>query len=410
MRRAVITGIGPVTCIGTGVGPFWAAALAGRSGIRAVEHLDVRALRTRIAGYIPDFRAEEYADPDVVSRHERATHLGLAAARLALQDAGLEPAGLDRRRVGVFLGTGLGGIFMVERHLYFLAERLRHIPAHSAAATTANSVAGQIALEYGLHGPNLTLATACSSAGHALGLALQHLRAGTVDVALAGGAEAPVTPLILAGFSNLRATSARNQAPERASRPFDRQRDGFVLAEGAALLVLEAAEHAAARGARPYAELRGYGSSCDAHHMAMPQPDGEAAAAAIGAALADAGLPPAAVDSVSAHGTGTVAGDIAEAKAIRRALGPRADAVSVTATKSLTGHTLGAAAALQAALAALTLREGTVPPTANLEDLDPACPLDVVSGAPRPQPVRTLVLNSFGFWGNNACLVLTDIE
>lgn len=407
MRRVVITGIGPVTCIGTGVGDFWSAALAGRSGIRRVEHLEIGHLRTRIAGFIPEFRPQGYADPDLVARHDRCTHLGVAAAQLALGDAGLEPGTVEPHRMGVFMGTGLGGIFFVEKHLYFLAEQLRRVPPHAVAGGTANSVAGQIAVLHGLRGPNLTLSTACSSAAHAIGLAVQHLRAGTIDVALAGGAEAPVTPLIMAGFSNLRATSARNDAPERASRPFDRERDGFVLAEGAALLVLESADHAAARGARIYAEVSGYGASCDGFHMALPRADGAAAAAAVAMALADAGVGAADVDGVSAHATGTGTGDLAEAAVIVRALGSRAGVVSVTATKSLMGHALGAAAALQVALGALALRSGMVPPTANLEDPDPGCALDIVRGRPRHQALRVLLINSFGFWGNNACLVLT---
>ncbi|MEW2553597.1 beta-ketoacyl-[acyl-carrier-protein] synthase family protein [Streptomyces zhihengii] len=402
--RVVVTGVGPVTPIGTGRHDFWQAQLKGVSGIRAITRFDATGLPVRIAGEVdlpPGLapgRREELAT-------DRATHLALAAARLALDDAGLDLTALDRDRVGVAIGTGAGGVGSLERNARLLqTDGPRRIGARSVVMSMANAPAANVAIAHGITGPSTSVVTACASGAEALVTAAQMIVSDEADVVLAGGAEAPVTALIVAGFARAGALSGRGGEPAAASRPFGADRDGFVLAEGAAVLVLESEEHARARGAEVLAVLAGWGRTSDAHHVAGPHPEGAGAARAIRRALRSAGWAPSDVSYVNAHGTGTRYNDDAEARALRAALGEAAAHVPVSATKSMTGHALGAAGAVEAVASVLALRHGTVPPTLNLDSPDPAIGLDVVGAEPRPAALRAVLSDSFAFGGHNVVL------
>jgi 3-oxoacyl-[acyl-carrier-protein] synthase II len=408
-RRAVITGIGPVTPVGIGVERFFDSLVEGRSGVGPITAFDAGGYPSRIAAEVRGFRPEEHLDPADARRMERFAQLALAAARLALADAALDLAGRDRSRVGCVIGTGIGGIGAFEAETAVLAARgPRRVSPRLVAAMIPNMAAGQVAIRLGITGPSDCTTTACAAGAHAIARAVDLIRSGRVEVCLAGGTEAAVTPLTVAGFAAARALSARNDEPERASRPFDRGRDGFVIGEGAAVLVLEEEGHARARGARIYAEVAGVGLSSDAHHETAPHPEGEGAALAMRAALDDAGIAPGDVGYVNAHGTSTPLGDVAEARAIDRVFGRHA--VAVSATKSTTGHLLGAAGAVEAAATALALARGVLPPTINLEDPDPDCDLDHVACSARRADVRAALSNCFGFGGCNASLALVRPE
>jgi len=406
-RRVVITGIGPVTPVGIGVDAFWSSLVAGRSGVGKLEGFDASAYASRIAAQVHDFQAEDFLEPAEVRRMERFAHLAVAAGRLAVADASLDLDEVPRERVGCVLGTGIGGISAFEQGVKVLAERgPSRISPHLVAQMIPNMAAGQIAMRLGITGPNDCTVTACAASGHAIARAVDLIRAGRADVVLAGGAESAITPLTVAGFCATRALSTRNDDPEGASRPFDAGRDGFVVGEGATVLVLEDAEGAAARGARIYAEIAGYGLSADAYHETAPHPDGEGGAAAMRAALADAELAPEHVGYINAHGTSTSLGDIAETRAIRGVFGTHADALAVSSTKSMTGHLIGAAGATEAAATALALVHGILPPTINLNEPDPECDLDYVPNVARETRVRAALSNSFGFGGHNASIAL----
>ncbi|WP_406863618.1 beta-ketoacyl-ACP synthase II [Streptomyces sp. HUAS MG47] len=403
-RRVVVTGLGPVTAVGVGAKAFHVGQLEGRSGIRPISRFDASELSVRIAGEV-DLPEELVPERRVAAVTDRITHLALAAAELALQDAGLAPDTADRERIGVVLGTGCGGVESIRNNGVALALRgAGAVGARFVPMSMGNSPAAWVAMRYGLGGPVTSTVTACASGADALATAHGMIASGEADVVLAGGAEAPVTDLLVGGFAKMKALSTRNDEPERASRPFGADRTGFVLGEGAAVLVLESAEHARGRGAAPLAELRGYGRTSDAHHIVAPRPDGAAASRAIGAALRSAGLTPEEVSHVNAHGTGTLLNDAAEAVALGIALGPVAGRVPVTATKSLTGHTLGAAGAIEAVAAVQALMYQVVPPTANLDRPDPEIGLDLVAGAPRDVPVSAVLSNSFAFGGHNVVL------
>jgi 3-oxoacyl-[acyl-carrier-protein] synthase II len=406
-RRVVVTGIGPVTPVGIGVEPFWDSLTSGRSGVGKLEGLDTGGLASRIAAQVHDFRVDEHLEPAVARRMERFAQLAVAAAQLAVADAALDLGATDRERVGCVIGTGIGGIGAFEQQMKVFTERgPSRVSPLLVAQMIPNMAAGQVAMRLNITGPNECTVTACAASGHAIARAVDLIRAGRANVILAGGAESAITPLTVAGFCATRALSTRNDDPEGASRPFDAGRDGFVIGEGATVLVLEDEVHARARGARIYAEVAGYGLSADAHHETAPHPDGLGGAQAMRAALDDAGLAPSDVGYINAHGTSTSLGDIAETIAIRSVFGPHADRLAVSSTKSMTGHLLGAAGATEAAATVLALARGVLPPTMNLTDPDPACDLDYIPGEARASKVDAALTNSFGFGGQNASLAI----
>jgi 3-oxoacyl-[acyl-carrier-protein] synthase II len=416
-RRVVVTGLGPVTPLGTGKELFWEGLVRGRSGITAIESFDASGLPSRIAGEIKDFDPLSYMDPKDARRMDRFCQFAVAAARLALADAGLregrelEDAGVKGDRAAVVVGSGIGGIATVEeQHLRLLRKGFTRVSPFTVPMIIPNMAAGWLSILFGFKGPNFSTVTACAAGTHALGLAFQLVRDGIADMCLAGGSEAGITPLALAGFCSMRALSTRNDDPASASRPFDADRDGFVMAEGAGLLLLESLEGASARNADPYCEILGFGMSADAHHITAPDPGGEGAAACMREALASAGLHPEEVDYINAHGTSTPYNDRIETSAIKRVFGEHARRLAVSSTKSMTGHLLGAAGGVEAAATALVLKEGVIPPTVNLEKADPECDLDYVPLRTRKAEVRAAVSNSFGFGGHNACLVMGSLS
>ncbi|MFH0244675.1 beta-ketoacyl-[acyl-carrier-protein] synthase family protein [Streptomyces sp. HK10] len=409
-RRVVVTGLGPVTSAGVGAREFHRNLLDGLSAVRTVRRFDPAGLPVRIAAEVdlPEHLAPSRRD--AVST-DRFAHLADAAARLALEDSGLDLEAEDRDRIAVSLGTGCGGAESVENsHRAFTECGPGAVPARSVPMSMANSAAAWISIRYGLTGPCTTSVTACAGGADALVAAHQMIVSGEADVVLAGGAEAPVTPVIVSGFARTGALSGRNGEPERASRPFSADRDGFVLGEGAAVLILEEAGHAAARGAVPLAEFRGYGRSGDAHHIVAPRPDGAAAARAVTRALRSAGLTPEDISYVNAHGTGTPFNDASEARALGIALGPAATRIPVSATKSMTGHTLGAAGAIEAVVSVQAVANGILPPTANLDVPDPGLDLDLIGRRPREAAVAAVLSNSFAFGGHNVVLAFTRPE
>ena len=407
-RRVVLTGIGAVTPVGIGREAFWESLLAGRSGIGEVTLFDPSDLPVRIAGEVPDFEPTDYLDRKQVRRTDRVVHLAMAAARLAMEDAGSPEA--EPARTAVIVATGIGGLStMVQQQTVLLERGPDRVSAFLVPGMMPNAAAGQVAMELGFTGPNTCITTACAAGAHGIGEGYRYVRDGLADVCLAGGSEAVITPLALAGFAQMGALS-KNPDPTGASRPFDADRDGFVLSEGACLVVLEEAERAAARGATVYAEVAGYGASADAFHITQPEPQGGGAVAAMEAALSDAGEPAEAVDHINAHGTSTPLNDAAETRAIRKVLGDHASRVAVSSTKSMTGHTLGAAGAVEAAAAALAVHTGSVPPTINYRTPDPECDLDYVPNRAREMPVRLALSNSFGFGGQNAVLALRAVS
>jgi len=406
-KRAVITGIGLLTPLGVGREASWTGLVQGRSGIRPFTQFDASRLRTRFGGEVPDFDPLQTLDKPTARRTDRYTQFALAAADEAVADAGLTIDPGRAARAGVLLGVALGGLASLEHHHALLLEKgPDKMNPFMVPMMLANTAPGMLAIRYGARGPNYTLTSACASGAHAIGESLELIRRGVVDVAITGGVEAVLTELCVSGFCAMRALSTRNEEPERASRPFAVGRDGFVISEGAGIVVLEELEHARARGARIYAEVAGYGSSADAHHITAPHPEGEGVVLAIERALESAGLGPSDIDHVNAHATSTPMGDEGEARAIRRVFGAHAEKLLVTAPKSMLGHTLGAAGGIETAVLALTLARSLIPPTINLDERDPACELDIVTGSAREGRVNAAVKNSFGFGGTNASLVL----
>ncbi len=410
-RRVAITGLGTVSPCGPDVPSTWEALLAGRSAVGPITAFDASGWPVRIAAEVRGFDPVARFGRLEARRMDRFAALARAAAEEAVVDAGLDLPGPDPERVGVYVGTGIGGIgTLFEASRTFLAEGPRSLSPFFLPRVLAHMGAAQVALRFGARGPCLCVDTACAAGAHALGEAWRALRAGDADVVLAGGAEAAVSPLAVAGFMAMKVLSRRNDDPTRASRPFDAGRDGFVLGEGAAVLVLEAWEHAVRRGARIHAELAGYALTCDAWHLTSPDPEGDGAARCMALALRSASLEPCEVGHVNAHGTSTSTNDVLETRAIRRVFGAHADRLAVSSTKSVTGHLLGAAGALEAVATVLALREGIVPPTANLEQPDPECDLDYVPGTARRRPLAAAITNSFAFGGTNACLALRRHE
>jgi 3-oxoacyl-[acyl-carrier-protein] synthase II len=406
--RVVVTGLGIVSPVGTGHQAFWEGLLAAKSGVRPIRTFDASTYPTRFAADVPDFDPAQYLDRKDIRHMDRFAQLGVAAAQLAWDDAGFSAGEPDPERSGVLMGTGIGGMDTLVSQLKVLEARgPARVSPFFIPMMIGNMLAGHCAIRFNLRGPNVSTTTACASSGHALGDALRAIQYGEADVMLSGGAEAVLLPIALAGFSSMRALSTNNEDYAHASRPFDRDRDGFVMGEGAGVVVLESWEHAAARGAHIYAELAGYGRSADAYHIVEPHPDGDGAAAAMRAALADAGLHPEDIGYINAHGTSTPLGDLAETKAIKRVFGEHAYKLAVSSTKSVTGHLFGAAGAVEAIATTLALYRQVLPPTANLEHPDDECDLDYVPLTARPASVRAALTNAFGFGGHNASLALT---
>ncbi|ACX52095.1 3-oxoacyl-(acyl-carrier-protein) synthase 2 [Ammonifex degensii KC4] len=404
--RVVVTGLGVISPIGIGKDAFWEALVQGKSGVGRITHFDPSAYRTQIAAEVRGFDPGLYLDKREIRHLDRYSQFALVAARMALEDAGIKPDNVDPDRVGVILGCGIGGIATFEEQAQVLFQKgPARISPFFVPMMIANMAAGQIAIAHRFYGPNSTVVTACASSNHAIGEAFRVLQRGEADVMLTGGTEAAITPLAIAGFCAMRAMSTRNEEPERACRPFDATRDGFVIGEGAAILVLERLEHALARGARIYAELVGYGQSCDGYHVTAPDPEGEGAAKAMRRALADAGLKPEEVSYINAHGTSTPLNDKVETLAIKKVFGKAAYRIPVSSTKSMTGHLLGAAGGVEAAACVLSIVHGIVPPTINYEHPDPECDLDYVPNQARSMRVEVALSNGFGFGGHNATLI-----
>lgn len=405
-RRVVITGIGAVTPIGTGAAGLWAGVRRGASAVRRITRFDPAPFPSRIAAEVGGFSPHDFMDGRRARRLDRFSQFGLAAALLAVEDACLR-IGDTRDDVGVFLGSALGGVaFAEEQHAHFMGQGLRAVSPMLALAVFGGAGSCNVAIELGVTGPNIANANSCASGVIAIGEAFRAVRDGRARVILAGGVETPLAPLTFGSFALIKAMSTANDAPARASRPFDRTRDGFVMAEGAAVLVLEEREHARRRGAAVYAEVLGYGTTTDAHHMTAPLPSGEQAARAVTLALDDARVAPAALDYVNAHGSSTPLNDRTETLVFKRALGEAAGAIPISGTKGLHGHALGATGAIETAICALIFRHDWLPPTTNLEDPDPGCDLDYIRGAGRPRRVGRVLKTSFGFGGINAALVL----
>src|SRR5213594_5249250 len=406
-RRVVVSGIGLVSPLGCGKESNWENLIAGHSGIGPISRFDASVLPARIAGEVSDFDAELYLERKDLKKMDLFIRYALGAAHMAIEDAGLPSPLPAPERTGVIIGVGMGGMASLEEsYEHFAARDLRRVSPFLIPRLIPNMAAGQIAMRFGARGPNYATTSACASGAHAVGEALVLIRDGRQDVMLAGGAEAPVCLLGVGGFSAMRALATSfNEEPARASRPFDRRREGFVVAEGAGVLVLEELEHARRRGARIYAEVLGYGANCDAYHMTQPAPEGEGAAQCMALALADAGVRPDEIGYVNAHGTGTPYNDAAETRALHKVFGAHAARVAVSSTKSMTGHLLGAAGTVEAAYTVLALMRGVVPPTINLDEPDAACDLDYVPRTARPAQVEVALSNSFGFGGTNAVLV-----
>jgi len=405
MRRVAVTGIGAVTPIGTGTDGLWAGVLANRSAVREIDRFDASPFPSRVAAQIDDFRPEDHLDAKRARRLDRFSQLSVAAAKMAVGESCLTDADRSDGRTGVWIGSALGGVaFGEEQHAAYVTRGVRAVAPTLATAVFGGAGASNVAIDLGIRGPAVGNANSCASGSMAIGQAFHAVRSGLVDVALAGGAEAPLAPLTHGAFAMIRVLSQRNDDPETASRPFDRDRDGFVMSEGAAVLVLEAWESAEARGATILGEVGGFGSSTDAYHLTAPLPSGEAAAAAITAALTDAALAPEEIGYVNAHASSTQLNELAEAKALHLALGEHAASVPVSGTKGLYGHPLGASGAIEAAITILALRHGLLPGTCNLVNLDERCELNVLRDPLAARPTAALS-TSFGFGGMNAALV-----
>ncbi|TYA14441.1 beta-ketoacyl-ACP synthase II [Paenibacillus faecis] len=411
MQSVVITGMGIVSPLGHDVELFWNGLKAGRSGISVIDHFDVSGFGTKIAGQVRDFDPEALFGRKDARKMDRFVQFAVYAAEQAVRDAGLEPERVDRERFGVYVGTGIGGITTLTDNMEAYQQRgPGRVSPSLVPMMISNMAAAQISIRYGAMGPTLSPVTACSIGNTAIGEAFRLIRSGEADVIIAGGTEAAVHPLSLASFGNATALSKRNETPERASRPFDAERDGFVMAEGAGLLVLESLDHARRRGARIHAEVIGYGASSDAYHVVASHPEGEGAFLAMKRALQSAGVSAAEVDVVSAHATGTQVGDLAETIALKKLFGDQASRIPVTANKSMTGHMFGAAGGAEAIALIQSLKEGVIPPTINLDHPDPACDLDYVPHHARQAPLNIGLSNSFGFGGHNAAILLRKAE
>jgi 3-oxoacyl-[acyl-carrier-protein] synthase II len=407
----VITGIGLITALGTGAEKSWEAIKEGKSGIRRITRFDPSPFPSQIAGEVDDFDPEVFIDPREVRKMDRYVQFAAAATFMALEDAGLQINAHNAERIGVCIGSGIGGAWTwEENHTNLLQKGPRGVSPRFIPMMIADIAAGHLAILTGAKGPNFATITACATSGHAIGMAAMTIKMGLADVMIAGGSEAAISPLSLAGFCSMKALSTRNHEPEKASRPFDANRDGFVMAEGAGIVILERLSHAVKRGAKIYAEVAGFGMTGDAYHLTAMCEDGDGPARSMLMALETAGLTPSEVDYINAHATSTTQGDPAEVRAIKRAFGEYAYKVPVSSTKSMHGHTLGAAGAIELIICLLAMRDQILPPTINLEQPDPECDLDFVPNKARPARIEVAMSNSFGFGGHNATLVVRKWE
>jgi 3-oxoacyl-[acyl-carrier-protein] synthase II len=405
-QRVVVTGLGAIASIGHDVETFWSNLLAGRSGVGRVTHFDPANFTTQIGAEVHDWDVEKHWDPKEARRNDRYAHFGMAAAKQAFADAGLDMAREDPDRVGVLIGSGIGGMQTHETQLKrFFDGGPRKVSPFTIPALISNICSGLFAIEIGARGPNFCIVSACATGTHALGEAMHMIRRGDAEIMIAGGAEAPITPFAYASFCSMKAMSTRNDDPQTASRPFSMGRDGFVMGEGAGILVLESLAHAQARGARVYCELAGYAATCDAHHITMPEPEGRGLATAMKRALAAAQIAPDHVDYINAHGTSTPYNDKFETLAIKKIFGAHAPRLAVSSTKSMTGHLLGAAGGIEAVISVKTIQTGQIAPTINLTETDPECDLDYVPNVKRAASVKVAISNNLGFGGQNASAV-----
>lgn len=410
-RRVVVTGIGLITPIGNDKESFWESLIQGKGGVGRITRIDPTPFPTQIAAEVKGFDPERYIDRKDLRHMDLFSQFAIGAAVQAIEDSGLDFDQEDRDRIGVIVGSGIGGMYIFEEEVRVIDSKgPRRITPFFIPMMISDIIAGHISIRYNLRGPNYATTSACATSGHALGLAMREIRYGFADIMIAGGSEAPICETGLGGFCAMKALSTRNDEPERASRPFDAQRDGFVMGEGAGILVLEEFEHALRRGARIYGELRGAGFTGDAYHITAPPEDGNGAFRAMALAIEDADLEVTDIDYINAHGTSTPLNDVSETKAIKKLFGPHAYKLAVSSTKSMHGHLLGAAGAVEAAATLLAISRGVVPPTINYEFPDPECDLDYVPNQARPMTIKAAVSNTFGFGGHNACLVFTRID
>lgn len=409
-RRVVVTGVGAVTPLGVSVAALWDGLIAGRTGIDRIQRFDPEPFDSQMGGECNDFEPGDFIEHRAIKRMDRFAQFAFAAAKMAMQDSGLGRDGFEPQRAGVILGSGIGGLHELEvQHKRLLAKGPGRVSAFTIPKLMANAGAGHVSIEFNFQGINTAVATACASAGHAMGDALNAIRKGGMDVMITGGSEAALTPLGLSAFAAMKAISTRNDDPQHASRPFDKHRDGFVLSEGAGVLIFEELEHARARDARVYAEVVGFGGTGDAGDMVQPDPEGRGAARAMAAALADAQINPEDIDYINAHGTSTPLGDIAETRAVHSVFGNAADKVAISSTKSAIGHTLGASGGIEAVVCVKAIEHNTIPPTINYDTPDPDCDLDYVPNVARDARVKCAMNNSFGFGGHNASLIFRRI-
>jgi 3-oxoacyl-[acyl-carrier-protein] synthase II len=406
-RRVVITGVGAVTPLGVGVEESWQALCQGKSGVATVTAFDASDFRTRVAGEVKGFDPHDFIDRKLVRRGDRFIHFALAATRMALEDSGLRIDASNGERVGVSVGTAMGGIESIEKNHRLLLEGARQqISPFFVPSFLCNMATGQVAIEFGAKGANMCSVTACASGTHAIGDAARVIQSGEVDAMIAGGAEAAIRPLVFAGLEPVKVMTARNGEPEKASRPFDKERDGFVIGEGAGIVILEELESALNRGARIYGEVLGYGFNSDAYHITAPDPDGAGAASCMKMAIDDAGISTSQVDYINAHGTSTVLNDLSETRAIKSVFGERSQKIPISSNKSMIGHMWAGAGAVEAISCLLTINQGIIPPTINYETPDPECDLDYVPNVARRAEVKIALSNSFGFGSTNGSLIL----
>jgi len=406
-RRVVITGLGVVAPNGIGKEEFWQANIKGRSGVDLIKDFDTTSLKSKIAGYIKNFEPSKYMSSLVISKTDRFTQLGIVASKLALEDSKLNLDKENKDRIGVSIGSGLGGVLFHEEQIATMYEKgFKKAEPLGVPKVAPNAVAGYVSIIFGLTGPNVAISTACSSGAHGIGWAYDMIRLGKAEVMVAGGAEAPLTPYTFAAFNALRVLSKRNDSPQEASRPFDKQRDGFVIGEGAGILILEELSHAFKRGVHIYTEVVGYSANSGAYHMVMPVSEGKDAAKAMAEVLKETNIKPKEVDYINAHGTSTLANDKAETQAIKEVFGDYAYKIPISSTKSMIGHTIGASGAMEIIVCALTIEDNIIPPTINYKYPDPDCDLDYVPNEARKTKVNVALSNSFGFGSNNVCLVL----
>ncbi|HBR21169.1 MAG TPA: beta-ketoacyl-[acyl-carrier-protein] synthase II [Nitrospiraceae bacterium] len=410
-RRVVVTGVGLITPVGIGVEESWEGLIEGRSGIRKLTRFDASAFATQIAGEVEGFNPEDYIEPKEIKKMDRFIHLAIAASDMAVKDSGLKITDSNAGSIGVIIGSGMGGLPAIEHyHSVLLEKGPRRITPFFIPMLIINLAGGHVSMKYGAKGPNSAVATACATGSHSIGDAFKIIQRGDADAMIAGGTESVITPMAIGGFNAMKALSTRNDEPEKASRPFDADRDGFVMGEGVGIMVLESLEHARSRGARIYAEIAGYGMTADAYHMTSPAPEGEGAARCMAITLKDGGVAASEVDYINAHGTSTKYGDELESIAIKTVFKDHAYKLTVSSTKSMTGHLLGAAGGVEAVVCVLCMRDNIVPPTINLDNPDPQCDLDYVPHTARKMDVNCVMSNSFGFGGTNACLVFKRLK